>query len=74
MIAEILFFATVLMYLVFGKKRGGSVSESLRDPLYMAWFLMSLSVFNYTPSVLQYIIRAGTISFSLIAIKVRTNK
>lgn len=73
MIAEILFFVVLFGVLLFSKKKSGSVWENLKDPLYIAWFLMSLSIFNYTPSILQYIIRISAIIYSVIIIKKQIN-
>lgn len=73
MTAEILLFVVLLGLFLFNKKRKGSVWENLKDPLYIAWFWMSISIFDYTPSILQYIIRIGAMGYSAFVIKKQTN-
>ncbi len=71
--SEILFFTVLILFLFFSKKRKNSLAHDITDPLYVSWMLMSISIFDYTPSVLQYGIRAGAMVFSIVAI-LQTNK
>ncbi|MCD8096229.1 MAG: O-antigen ligase family protein [Ruminococcus sp.] len=65
--AEILFFAIVIIWLIFWRNRSETIAL-FSDPVYAVWFLLSISMFDYTPSVLQYGIRGAAILFGLFIV------
>ena len=65
--AEILFFAVVIIWGIAFRNKSETISY-FGDPVYAAWFLLSISIFGYTPSVLQYAIRLAAICFGLLAV------
>lgn len=63
--AEILYFSLMIGYLFLGRRNSRFISI-VKNPLYFSWMLMSMSIFGYQPTTVQYIFRASAMIISLI--------
>lgn len=64
--AQLLYLTVFIILLLLFHKKANIIKSYFNNRLYLCWAMMSITMFGYTPSIIQYGIRATAILLSIL--------